>query len=149
MQKIATTPLPGSRLIVTGGAEISSQEGTTQGDPLAVPFYALSLMPLLRELSGSIQQIWYADDAQAAGSLKTLRTWWDLLVLRGPGYGYFVNASKTILVCKPEKKDEASQIFHGNGIKFADGARHLGGVIGASSFIENYVTEKISGFFPT
>ena len=67
-------------------------------------------------------------------------------MLRGSGYGYFVNASNTILVCKPDKKDEASQIFHGTGIKFADGARHLGGVIGASSFIENYVTEKISGF---
>jgi hypothetical protein len=135
-----------SRLFVTGGAELSSQEGTTQGDPLAMPFYALSLMPLLRELSGSIHQIWYADDAQATGKLEILRRWWDLLVLRGPGYGYFVNASKTTLVCKPDQKDKASQIFHGTGIKFAEGSRDLGGVIGASSFIQNYVTDKISSF---
>ena len=135
-----------SRLFVAGGAEISSEEGTTQGDPLAMPFYALSLMPLVRELSGAIQQIWYADDAQATGSLKILREWWNLLVLRGPGYGYFVNASKTILVFKPDKKDAAAQTFDGTGIKFSEGARDLGGVIGASGFIENYVTNKISEF---
>ena len=135
-----------SRLFVTGGAELVSQEGTTQGDPLAMPFYALSLMPLLRELHGTVHQLWYADDAQATGQLAALRKWWDLLVLRGPGYGYFVNASKTILVCKPGKKDEASTVFQGTGIKFADGARDLGGVIGASSFVHSYVTDKVSSF---
>ena len=131
---------------MTGGAELASQEGTTQGDPLAMPLYALSLMPLLHELHGTAHHIWYADDAQATGKLAALRKWWDLLASRGPGYGYFVNASKTILVCKPDKKEEATTIFQGTGIKLADGARDLGSVIGTSNYIQNYIAEKVSTF---
>ena len=32
-------------IIVTGGKELKSNEGTTQGDPLAVSFFAISLQP--------------------------------------------------------------------------------------------------------
>ena len=31
-----------SRLLISGGGEISSQEGTTQGDPLAMPWYTIN-----------------------------------------------------------------------------------------------------------
>ena len=39
-----------ARLFVIGGKEISSQEGTTQGDPIAMAVYALALGPLLTTL---------------------------------------------------------------------------------------------------
>ena len=47
-----------------------------QGDPLAMPMYALATIPLIDELSGTqdITQVWYADDASAAGSLSSIRT---------------------------------------------------------------------------
>jgi hypothetical protein len=135
-----------SRLFVTGGAELSSQEGTTQGDPLAMPFYALSLMPLIHELQCSVRQIWYADDAQAVGCLSALRQWWDILVSRGPGYGYFVNASKTNLVVKSTVIDQAITIFNGTGVQIAEGARDLGAAVGSETFVQQYVTKKISGF---
>lgn len=74
---------------------IPSQEGTTQGDPLAMSFYALATLPLIKRLPTSVKQVWYADDATAVGTISNLRTWWDALASLGPSYGYFPNAAKT------------------------------------------------------
>jgi len=54
--------------------------------------YALATIPLIRKLKNSlndVNQIWYADDAAAAGKVKRLREWWDLINTEGPKYGYF------------------------------------------------------------
>ena len=72
-----------SRLFVSGGGEILSREGTTQGDPLSMPFYALALLPLLSHLKKehpAVRQAWLADDSAAAGRLEELRKWWDTLL---------------------------------------------------------------------
>ena len=61
------------------GPSILSQEGTTQGDPLAMPMYAISLIPVIQRLRGIAKQVWYADDAAAGGSLRQLKKWWDTL----------------------------------------------------------------------
>ena len=74
-----------------------SQEGTTQGDPLAMPFYALATRPLIDSLSldvPDLRQVWYADDATAGGKLADLKKWWDNLSKIGPSFGYFVNPKK-------------------------------------------------------
>ena len=63
------------------GSYILSQEGTTQGDPLAMPMYALGTVPLIQQLADfKVSQMWYADDASAGGSLQSLRSWWDHLI---------------------------------------------------------------------
>ena len=56
-----------ARLFVEGEC-LLSPEGTTQGNPLAMPMYALGVLPLLRSVAtpGS-RQCWYADDASAGG----------------------------------------------------------------------------------
>ena len=66
-----------ARLIVVGGEELESSEGTTQGDPLAMSLYAVSLQPLMTRLTvaSSAKQFWYADDATGSGSLDGLKRW--------------------------------------------------------------------------
>ena len=85
-----------------GEGEISSSEGTTQGDPLAMAMYALAIRPLIRDAELNARQVWFADDATAAGKLVTLRQWWQLVTTTGPEFGYHPNANKTHLVVKPE-----------------------------------------------
>ena len=61
-----------ARLFISGGAELLSQESTTQGDNLAMPFYALgtiSLLNKLHQLVRHIKQVWLADDATGCGKL--------------------------------------------------------------------------------
>ena len=69
--------------LFVNGETILSQEGTTQGDPLAMPMYALAL---IKELDGHCKQIWYADDATAVGKITDLRDWWDKLNTLGRRY---------------------------------------------------------------
>ena len=62
--------------------EISSTEGTTQGDLLAMAMYALAVTPLIRSLRHhqlNVSQVWFADDATAAGQLTPLLNWWKYL----------------------------------------------------------------------
>ena len=138
-----------SRLFITGGGEIASQEGTTQGDNLAMSFYGLSTCPLQNELSNAeptVKQVWLADDATGAGRLRRLRRWWDLIVERGALYGYYVNEDKSWLILRdPNLLEEAREIFAGTGIKFTtDGKRHLGAALGSADFRREYAEEKVS-----
>ena len=124
-----------------------SEEGTTQGDPLAMPMYAIALVPLIRHLANNINQVWYADDACACGRLSDLRHWWDKLCKDGPGFGYFPNACKTWLVIKDKCHTEAETVFAGTNIKLiSEGRPYLGSAIGSDSYIEQFVEEKVKGW---
>ena len=124
--------------LFVGGKTILSREGTTQGDPLAMAMYALALVPLIDRLYGLAKQVWYADDAAAAGLLTDLRAWWDLLCDIGPQYGYFVNSSKTLLIDKEVHLAQACSIFADTGIQITSEGRHyLGSAVGSPcSFCE-------------
>ena len=138
-----------ARLFLTGGEEIKSAEGTTQGDPLAMQFYALGTSPLLQCLKATVpevSQVWLADDATGAGKLKDLKDWWDLVILEGSKLGYHVNPGKSWLIIKrPEDITAAQEIFKDTQINITtEGKRHLGAALGSEDFKTKYIKEKVA-----
>ena len=109
--------------------------------------YALAVTPLIHSQHQSqpdISQVWYVDDATAAGKLVPLLLWWKHLLTCGPMYGYFPNAAKTCLIVKPDQLDSAQTLFKGTNIKIScEGQHHLGAAIGTRAFTEEYVSRKV------
>ena len=127
------------------GDVLLSQEGTTQGDPLAMPMYALATIPLIKKLEGNNKQVWYADDSAGVGKIPDLRTWWDKLATEGPGYGYFANPSKTWLITKEGHHANAISTFAGTGVNITpEGRPYLGTAIGSQEYVEAHTEKKVS-----
>ena len=136
-----------TRLFVSGGGEIASREGTTQGDPLGMAMFAPAMVPLinsLKERAARTIQVWFADDATGVGPIESLKQWWDELSALGPLFGYHPNAAKTCLVVREEQQEVAENIFTETGISITtEGKRHLGAAIGSPTFIEEFVSHKV------
>ena len=72
-----------SRLFVIGGVEITSSEGTTQGDPVAMSIYATAIIPLILMVIEILHMLpdkqaktsAFADDFSAAGTIENLLHW--------------------------------------------------------------------------
>lgn len=143
-----------SRLFVIGGTELSSSEGTTQGDPIAMYVYAIATIPLI------VKTVWhmdesksegcaaktagYADDLFGAGSISGLKKMWDFIKIQGPKYGYHQQEKKTWLIVKPQHLQLATQIFSDTDINItSDGRKHLGAAVGGATFRESYVQKKV------
>ena len=134
-----------SQLLVDGQV-LWSEEGTTQGDPLAMPFYALATIPLINRLSNvpDVKQVWYADDASAAGRLSSLRSWWDTLQSTGPGFGYHANSRKTWLITKEQHLSQAKELFQDSEINITlQGRPYLGTSLGSEEFCDQFVKMKV------
>ena len=129
-----------SELFIDGDV-LYSQEGTTQGDPLAMPFYALATVPLIKRLTCTVDQTWYADDAAATGKIGNLRKWWDDISSCGPSYGYYANATKTWLVTKPGFQSEAAADTNVN-VTY-EGRPYLGAALGSSTYVNEFVSGKV------
>ena len=137
-----------ARLILVGGGEIKSAEGSTQGCTLAMGFYGLGTTPIiiiLKKTVAEVSQVWLADDASGAGKLHALRKWWDLIQKEGIKYGYFVKPAKSWLILKDSSKfEECEDLFRSSPINITiQGKRHLGAAIGSSNFKNDYINEKV------
>ena len=64
-----------SRLLIGGGGETLSQEGTTQGDSLAMPWYSVNTSIMIKNLRAHcpmVKQVWLADDSAGGGRIAQL-----------------------------------------------------------------------------
>ncbi|CAM1325038.1 Uncharacterised protein r2_g3392 [Pycnogonum litorale] len=141
-----------ARLFIIGGKEIHSQEGITQGDPMAMAIYALGLSPLISMLtahsgdhSNSIPKVVaYADDLTAAGKFPDLRTWWDILSIEGPKYGYYHHPENSWLIVNSRDEMIARYSFAGSNVMITiTGQRHLVAVIGDITHKRQYVQSLV------
>ena len=136
-----------SRLFIAGGKELLSAEGTTQGDPAAMPAYGIGILPFLAMIRPAqegigVKQLAYADDLGAGSKLEALREWWSNIEINGPSFGYFPKAEKSWLVVKEEKYAEAVRIFAGTNINITiEGRKYLGGFVGTKEASVEYVIE--------
>ena len=96
-----------SRLFIVGGGEILSSERTTQGDPTAMGAYALGILPLIKFLLEFInlndmnaKEVVFSNDFFVAGSLNSIKDYWDKLTAIGPKYGYIPKPTKSYLIVK-------------------------------------------------
>ena len=115
--------------LLVGGQCLLSQEGTTQGDPLAMAMYSLATLPLIRSISDAdSRQVWYADAAANGGKLVAVRRWWDQLAEFGPKYGYLPNGCKSWLIVKLECLKRAKSTFSNTNVNITtEGCCYLGG----------------------
>ena len=132
-------------LFVAGANEvIYSREGTTQGDPLAMFFYGVSLVPLIRKLKdrNNVLQCWYADDSAAIAKLRKLKIWLKNLIEVGPAFGYFPEPSKSFLIVDKQYAEEGHHKFDNYLITIVEGKRFLGGFIGDGNEKDIYLKKK-------
>ena len=138
-----------ARLFVTGGVEIASSEGTTQGDTVAMPSYAIGILPLLSIIKPELdpekmKHVAYADDLGGGSKLEKLRDWWNKCITHGPALGYHPKPSKSWLVVKEEMVDKATELFEGTGVQITcQGRKYLGGFIGTAEGTAKYVEELV------
>ena len=136
-----------ARLFVLGGKEIRSMEGTTQGDPPSMAFYAIGLLPLIWCLAEPVdhaKEAAYADDLTGAGKLNQLKQWFDSIVVNGPKLGYNAEPTKSWLIVKEDKLVEAEAIFADTGVNITtQGKKHLGASLGTSDYKNEFVSSLV------
>ena len=92
-------------------------------------------------------QLWYADDAGAAGLLQRLRTWWDQICQLGPAFSYYPNAAKTWLVVKPEHLDAANVAFADTDVHITtEGRPYLGAPLGSEAFKTTFCNARVEAW---
>ena len=88
-----------------------------------------------------------ADDAAATGTIQKLYEWYNILVVEGKKYGYFVNGKKSCLVAKSEQIAELARLLFGDKVNITtEGKRHLGAVIGSEEYKKEYCDELVNNW---
>ena len=87
-------------------------EGVTQGDPLSVFLYMITLFPLVWELQAADPGLltpFYSDDAEFDGLVRTSVQLLKLLMERGPDREYFPEPDRLIFIEDSPEKEEAAK----------------------------------------
>ena len=131
-----------AELFVSNSEEtLYSKEGTTQGGPESMAFYACSTMPLLTHDSAA-KKAGYADDGVIGGKVIDAHRDWTTLKQHGPPNGVFPQGDKTWCIVKPPFEAQCRALFTDVKITLT-GHKYLGSFIGNKEKTEEFVAKQI------
>jgi hypothetical protein len=128
-------------------AILLSREGVTQGDPLSMVLYGLTLTPLAEAIRTAVPgaaQPWYADDTAMVGPVSSIAAAQRLLLELGPRRGYYPESEKSILITPTDVPSTAFDELNGFNFCRSTGHRYLGGFIGSGSEEANWIDTQIN-----
>ena len=108
---------------------ILSREGVTQGDPLSMVLYGITLVPLTKELRAAdtgLLSPFYADDAAFDGLVRRIAQLLKMLMRRGPDWGYLPEPAKSLFISDtPGQEASAKREFAVGGLtlNYVSGSR--------------------------
>ena len=124
---------------------ILSREGVTQGGPLSMVLYGITLVPMAEELIAAdpgLLSPFYADDAAIGGSEQRSAQLLNPLMKRGPDRGYLPDPAKSLFISDtPGQEEVAKRGFSMEGLtlNFVSGSWYLGAYLGPWDQLEAWV----------
>ena len=131
---------------------ILSREGVTQGDPLLMVLYRITLVPIYEELRAAdpgLLSPFYTDDAASNGLTRRSAHILKLLMKMGPDRGYFPKPANSLFVLDtPSQEEAAKQEFaiEGLTLNFGSGSRYLGSYLGPRYQLEAWVKPQVEAW---
>ena len=121
---------------------ILSREGVTQGDPLLMVLYGITLVPFAEELRAAdpgLLSLFYADNAALDGLARRSAQLLKLLMKRGTDQGYFPELAKSLFISDTPGQEAGSKrelAAEGLTLNFVSGSRYLGAYLGLQEELE-------------
>ena len=128
------------------------REGVTQGDPLSMVLYVITLVPLAEELRAAdpgILSPFYADDAAFDSLARRSAQLQKLLMKRGPDRGYLFEPDKSLFISDTQGQEKAARrgfVKEGLLLNFTRGSQYLGAYLGPQADLEAWVKPQVEAW---
>ena len=129
--------------------KILSREGVTQGDPLSMVLYGITLVPPAEDIQaadpGLLSPI-YADDAAFDGLARRSAQLLKLSTRWGTDRVYFPDPAKYLFISDTPGQEEAAKrefAVEGLTFNFVSGSRYLGAYLGPQAELEAWVKPQV------
>ena len=131
---------------------ILSREGVTQGDPLSMVSYGITLVPISEELRAGdpgLLSPFHVDDAAFNGLAKRSANLLKLLMNRRTDRGYFPEPAKSIFISDTPGQEEAAKrefSVEGLDLNFTSGSMYIGAYLGDRDQLEAWVKPQVEAW---